>query len=300
MIENRGWKCRIVSISHLADLSKAIRTRYEQGHFDENFYQRQLGFFSYDLPEELPEARSIIIVAVPTPRMRITFHWQGKPVPVVVPPTYVSYIPRNEGVQRTISVWLEEEGYSSARALLPLKTLASCSGLAEYGRNNICYIPGMGSFFQLVAAFSDLPCSNNFWREPKAMERCNTCIACMSHCPTGAIAPDRFLIYAEICLPYHNEAEADFPLWINPAWHHCLFGCMRCQVICPENRHLRDWVEDRVVFTEEETSFLVRSVSIQSLPDETAAKLKSLELSEAYNALCRNLSMIVRRDVSCD
>jgi epoxyqueuosine reductase len=293
MVEERGWKSRIIPIDHLADLREAIIGRYEQKLIDEALYLDQLGFFSFDLPADLPDARSIIILAIPTPQMRIYFHWQGKRIPVVVPPTYISYTPRTEGAQTVLAEWLQHEGYSLAKPQLPLKTLAVRSGLAEYGRNNICYVPGMGSFLQLVGAFSDLPCNGDPWREPKALDRCEKCIACLQRCPTKAITGDRFLLHAELCLTYHNEAPGDFPDWIDPSWHHCLAGCMRCQTACPENRAVLDWVEDRTEFSQEETALFIRSVPLDQFPADTLDKVRSLEISEDHLRLCRNLSMII-------
>jgi len=298
MIEERGWKSRIVPIGRLADLQEAICGRYEQGLIDEALYREQLGFLSFDLPVNLPRALSILIVAVPTPQMRIVFLWQGEPVPVVVPPTYVSYTPRTESVQSILAAWLQHEGYHLAKPQLPLKTLAVRSGLADYGRNNICYVPGMGSFLQLVGVFSDLPCDGDPWREPKALDRCESCVACLRQCPTGAITNGRFLLRAERCLTYHNEAAGDFPSWIDPSWHHCLIGCLRCQTACPENRAVLGWFEDRAVFSEQETALFLQRVPLDRLPAATMDKMKSLEINEDYRLLCRNLSMIIRRE-SC-
>lgn len=187
-------------------------------------------------------------------------------------------------------------GGDRAAPRLPLKTLAARSGLAQYGRNNICYVAGMGSFFQLVGAFSDLPAEDDAWGEPKALARCESCVACLRQGPTAASASDRFLLRAERCLTYHNEAAGGFPSWIHPSWHHCLIGCLRCQTACPENRTVRKWFEDRAEFSERETALLVRSVPFHELPAETAAKLRSLEINEDYRLLCRNLSMIIDRE----
>jgi hypothetical protein len=55
-------------------------------------------------------------------------------------------------------------------------------------------------------------------------------------CPTAAIKPDQFLLHAEYCLTFHNEKRGEFPEWIGTPAHHCLVGCMRCQIICPENK----------------------------------------------------------------
>jgi len=228
--------------------------------------------------------------------MRIAFHWGGARIPVIVPPTYVSYTPRTEDVQSVLEAWLRDDGYRVAKPKLPLKTLAVRSGLAEYGRNNISYVPGMGSFFQLVGGLSDVPCDDDPWREAKALDRCASCVACLRHCPTGAITDDRFLLRAERCLTYHNEAAADLPDWIDPSWHHCLIGCMRCQAVCPENRAVRDWVEDRAEFSEQETALFVQRVPLDRLPAETAARVRSLEINEDFRLLCRNLSLIVGRE----
>lgn len=293
MLEGRGWKGRVVPVARLADLKQSVSGYYERGLIDKRLYQEQLGFFSFDPPADLPGVRSIVIAAVPTPQMRIVFHWQGEAVPVIVPPTYVRYTLRTEDAQDVMEGWLQSEGYRLAKPDLPLKTLAVCSGLACYGRNNICYVPGIGSFMQLVGAFSDLPDDGDPWREPKALERCDSCVACLRQCPTGAITGERFLLHAERCLTYHNEAANDFPNWIDPTWHHCLIGCMRCQIICPENKAVLNWVEDRAEFSEPETEFLIQRVAFDRLPPDTIRKIEDLEINEDYRLLCRNLSMII-------
>jgi epoxyqueuosine reductase len=290
MLEEHGWRGKVVAIDRLTDLEEAVRGSYEHGMLDETLYREQLSWFSFDPPQDLRSPRSIIVVAVPTPQMKVYFHWQGKRLPVVIPPTYVSYTSRTERVQAVLAGWLERQGYGMAKPRLPLKTLAVRSGLAEYGLNNICYVRGMGSSLQLVGAFSDLPCAEDSWRKPRALDRCNTCVACLQRCPTGAITSDRFLLRAERCLTYHNEGESDFADWIDPAWHHCLIGCMRCQSICPENREVKEWFEDRCEFSEQETAALVDRMPFAELPAETVIKLESLEINEDYLLLCRNLS----------
>jgi epoxyqueuosine reductase len=292
-VEEQGWLGQIVPIVYLASLQEAIWDRYKEGLLDKKLYKELLSSFSITSKPYLDSASSIIIVAVPTPPMRILFHWSGKPFPVIVPPTYVSYTPRMESVRDILSEWLKIDGFQLARPHLPLKTLAVQSGLASYGRNNICFVPGMGSFLQLVGAITDLPCDGNPWQEPKALNRCKKCTACLKLCPTGAITADRFLLHAERCLTYHNEAADNFPSWIHRSWHHCMIGCMRCQTACPENKHVAGWFEDRGEFSEDETALIVKKVSFDQLPAETVFKIKSLEINEDYQLLCRNLSMLI-------
>ena len=292
-IHDLGWKVKITAIDHLDDLRFSILSRLEQGQIDKKLYNDQLSFFSFDPPADLPEARSILIVAVPTPQMRIFFQFKGKRIPVIIPPTYVSYTPRTHMTQDAVADLLKQEGYQVAKPQLPLKTLAVNSGLAKYGRNNICYVDGMGSFLQLVGVFSDLPCNNDHWKQPEMLDRCKLCKVCLRNCPTKAIIEDRFLVHAENCLTYHNEASCEFPGWINPSWHHSLFGCMRCQTVCPENRKVFKWIEDRAEFSELETNLFIKSVPFEQLPEEMSCKIKGLEINENYHNLCRNLNMIL-------
>jgi epoxyqueuosine reductase len=291
-IHDLGWVGQIVSIKHLDELRFVIVNQLEQGLIDIRLYKEQLSFFSFDPPPDLPEIRSIIIVAVPTPQMRIFFHSRGKRVPVIIPPTYVSYTPRTNRAQEILSDLLIQDGYHLAKPQLPLKTLAVNSGLARYGRNNICYVDGLGSFLQLVGAFSDLPFDNDHWQQPKMLDRCKTCTACIQNCPTKAISTNRFLLHAEKCLTFYNEASGDFPGWINPSSHHCLIGCLRCQTVCPENKAVIKWFEDRAEFSEFETTLFIKDVPFEQLPEEMVYKIKTLEINESYQNLCRNLKLI--------
>jgi epoxyqueuosine reductase len=293
LVEQRGWKARVVPVGHLDDLGREIHNRHERGLLDGRLYHEQLSFFSFAPPEILPNARSIIIVALPVPQIRLYFCWKGSRRAVIVPPTYAGYSTTMLQVQATLASWMEPDGYKVAGALLPLKTLAAWSGLTAYGRNNICYVEGMGSFLQLAGAFSDLPCAEHLWQEPKMLRRCDTCVACLRSCPSGAIAKDRFLLHTENCLTYHNEGTADLPAWVRPSWHHCLIGCMKCQSVCPENRDVLNWFDDRCEFAEYETACLVERMPFDQLPDETAAKLQNLQLNEDYRILCRNLSLLI-------
>ena len=296
LIRNQGWQGQITSVDHLDDLRFSILNRLEQGEIDSRLYQEQLSFLSFDPPPELLGVRSIMIVAVPTPQMRVFFHSRGKRVPVIIPPTYVSYSQRTNRIQEKLADLLKQEGHHLAKPRLPLKTLAVRSGLARYGRNNICYVDGMGSFLQLVGAFSDRPCDNDNWQQPEMLKRCEKCTTCLINCPTEAIDKDRFLLHSEKCLTYHNEATRDFPDWIDPSWHHCLFGCLKCQAICPENKAVVNWYDDLVEFSEPETTHLIDAVPYEQLPEEMVFKIEGLELSENYLALCRNLKMLLSKN----
>jgi hypothetical protein len=133
----RGWRCRAVPWSSLECLREAIEGRFRDGLLDEKALREYLSFV-YEAPEGFVP-RSIIVVAMQALPGHVTFGYRGRQVPVVIPPTYVGLVKKILTVVATLDEWLTPEGYRAIRPRLPMKTLAVCSGLAEYGRNNICY-----------------------------------------------------------------------------------------------------------------------------------------------------------------
>jgi epoxyqueuosine reductase len=312
-LEERGYQGRIVDIQHLGDLQEEIEGRYRQGLFDEEFYQESFTWLTFSPPDSLPEARSLIVVAVPQPQIRVVFTWNGETLPLIIPPTYVAYEETNKRVKDLLAGILGPAGYRVAQAALPKKLLAVRSGLGTYGKNNICYVPGMGSFHRLEAFYSDLPCQEDNWQESQMMDSCQNCSACLRNCPTGAIpstlrrgsgqasfrtgASERFLLRAERCITFHNERAGDvpFPAWLDPSWHNCLVGCLHCQRVCPQNKDFLEWVEEGAEFSQEETALLLEGVPLDQLPAATVRKLKQLDLTEYLDGLPRNLGVFFSR-----
>lgn len=292
-LSEKGYQYRLVSTSHLLEVNEEITGFANVGCFANDFYNERLTGFTYRPPASLPDAQSIILVAMPQPKIRITFIWCGEHRDVYMPPTYLSYI--NNGLENLIASVLNPNGYHLAHSTLPLKHIAVHSGLGAYGRNNICYISGMGSFARLAAFFSDLPCEDDIWMESRTLDRCKKCTACITECPTGAITTDRFLLHAERCLTFINEGSPDFPTWIDPSWHHCIVGCMRCQSICPENKQFLTWVENMEYFLEIETTSILHRIPINQLFISTVEKLIHLDLVGYYDILSRNLSALLSK-----
>ncbi len=288
----QGYKGEIVAIEHLPELSAEIETRWQRGEFTKDI-QEYLPPFPYHGPETLPDAKSIIIVAAPQPQFQVRFHINGSTFPVTIPPTYLLYTDRQ--VSTLLDRLLTPEGYHFARAKLPQKLLAVRSGLAQYGKNNISYIPGMGSFYRLIVFYSDFPCVEDHWGEVQAMECCSTCSICSKSCPTGAIDPERFLLHAERCLTLKNESSGEFPAWIESTSHNSLIGCMHCQSVCPANKDVVRHVEKREEFSHEETTLLVQGVSKTELPATTRQKLEHLDIIESnyFDVLSRNLTVLL-------
>jgi len=284
---------RIVSTAHLEECRDAIEKLRDERVVSDQFYAEYLGSFEFKKPEALPESCSIIVIAIPQPTSVIDVTFKGRHVRAIIPPTYL-YKEIREACTKILSDALSITGGELARARLPLKLLAARSGLGRYGRNDICYVDAMGSFHRLEAFYTDYEFGIDAWQEVSMMGSCTGCSLCMESCPTGCIPGERMLVDAERCLTYLNENESDIPTWVNPRWHNALIGCMRCQIICPENR---DFIRDRDKverFTEEETELILNRVPAKDLPNELSAKLGRLGIEELFPLLARNLAALLK------
>ena len=282
-----------VSITHLLEAQAAISRLVERGLVDRRLSKDWR--FYLEANDGLPDARTIVIVAVPQPIVRVSFRWQGKDCPAEIAPGYFSRLDESR-IEDLLKNALAAAGYEMARAHLPLKTLAVRAGLAEYGRNNVTYVPGMGSFFRLVAFFSDCPCEEDCWGGYRVMSACTDCSICRQHCPTGCISDERFLIHAENCLGYLGQRQPDFPYWVRlqPDWESGLVGCMRCQSVCPVNQPYLDNRRDGPSFAEEETQQILEAVPLDQLQPETRRKLSDMS-GYVYPLVARNLRELIDR-----
>ena len=197
-LKERGYRGTVLFIDHVAQLKYEIEECLSQRKIDAGLYEKYLTHLEFDVTASLPRACSIIITAAPQPQRKVTFHFNRQPYSVIIPPTY--YSDTDNQIRNMLQDILNSNDYQLYPAALPLKLLAVRSGMAEYGKNNIAYVEGLGSFVRLKAFLSDMPTGRGEWLEPQVMKECDRCKACLNECPTRAIVPDRFLIHAERCI----------------------------------------------------------------------------------------------------
>ena len=155
-----------VSTRHLLELEQEIRKQQAEGNFNEQLSQEYLSRFKFAPPQELPNSRSHhrCCYAKTAYSGNFTIGRERSNRSFCLQRTL-----RMTRKDSTLNVlWLRavgKEGYRIATPILPLKLLAVHGGIAEYGRNNITYVSGMGSFMRLTAVYSDMPCETDHWRE---------------------------------------------------------------------------------------------------------------------------------------
>jgi epoxyqueuosine reductase len=290
-LEKGGFKSTIVSSRNVFELRKSIENNLNLGKINNEVYKQYKISFDNMLTQDIHWAKSIIVIAAPSPILEVIFTIDGKKQSTIIPPTYDHSI--DETATTIVKSTLVPHGYQISRARLPQKLLATHSGLARYGKNNITYVEGMGSYLRLIAFYSDLPNISDNWQKPKVLDECIKCKACTKNCPSGAIDPLQFQLHAERCLTYHNESSKNFPSWVKKSWHHCLIGCMKCQHYCPVNKDFRFWKEKFAEFTDNESKLLLSGVAIEEMPSSLTTKFVDTELLEEPASLARNLKSIL-------
>jgi epoxyqueuosine reductase len=291
-LKDEGYRSSFVSTKHLHSVQSELARHREQGTNVGIVHGRRLSqLYDFNPPRSIPNANSLIVTAARQPKFEVRFHLGGKTYPAIIPPTY--YLDAEDKAPVIISSVLSNHGFKMATAAVPVQALAIHSGLVSFGKNNVTFIDGWGSYFRLRAFFSDLPCLMDDWQEPDLFESCEDCDACVNGCPNNAIVEDRFAFREDRCLSYLNEGDTPFPSWVDPSSHNCLIGCMRCQDACPANKNLVDWVIPGAEFLEDETTMIVMNVPIDDLPRKTLEKLKTIHMLDDYNVLGRNIRALM-------
>ncbi len=291
-----GYRAAMGPGSLLVDVHREIQGRKDAGAFDPEFARIELGWLE-ETPEPLDAAgRSLIVVAVPRPAHTVTFTLPGGPVQARVPPGKVERAQTIDRVKGELQQAFPALADSLRLISTGSKLLAGRLGLIAYGRNNLSYIEGVGSFHQLMVFSADArqaPCDPRAPREPAQMEGCPDCGFCRDQCPTGAIPDDRFTLRGERCMDFFNESDIPWPAWLPAGAHNCLVGCLICQECCPENAGLLRVEDSGVVFDAEETAALCGPAPRPEVQASLQAKLEALDLLKFLPVLGRNLRALM-------
>ena len=296
------YKYRVMSVRHLEELQSDFESLDAEGKVSNNpvfrsYIQKQ----QHHLPESLPDAISVIVMAVFTPLMTVDFHHQGKRHEILVPHYYDDGITEDQLKTTILNKIIGDNQYrvENAGMHVLLKRLAVRTGLGKYGRNNICFVEGMGSFLKLFAFFTDFEFDEDNWQEAQMMDSCTDCKVCLKQCPTGSISEDSFVIDIERCIPLYNEVAGKFPDWINSASHSALMGCMRCQLPCPANREVATKTQKLDSVSEEETEKLLNGSLDEDFVQSISGKLRMFVPEHAsyyLPVIARNLKVLLHTE----
>ncbi len=294
-----NYAYRTVSVDHFPALQENIDYLNRLNQISQHaVFQKYIRNKHFILPDDFSNAKYIIILAQRKKIAVINVHYQQKIHHILIPPNYyfddITSDTLLDLVRHEIVSDLKYRVYSTRT--FHLKLLAVRSGLGRYGRNNICYVDGMGSFFTLHTYLTDFPFDHDDWTDLHMMDLCHHCRLCMDLCPTGSIREDPFVIDVDRCLPLYNEIPGLFPSWVTPTMHSALEGCLICQRSCPANREVIKQTVQFEDITEEETVKLLRGDKESEFAASIARKTKMFDNSDAnyfLPVLQRNLSVLL-------
>ncbi|MGB5912560.1 MAG: 4Fe-4S double cluster binding domain-containing protein [Promethearchaeia archaeon] len=299
---NFTYKYKTVSIDHIKELQEDIDKLRIAGKLSDNeIYRGYIDTRGFEIPVNLPNAKSMIILAIFTKLALVDFHLEGRKYEIMIPPAYYDDGLTNEILEKLIQrKIIKEPGYKiELTRNLHLKLLAVRSGLGKYGRNNICYVDEMGSMLNLYACYTDFQFEEDNWTEMKMMEQCKNCNICINNCPTNAIptpSDKTFVINAGKCVSVYNEIDGKIPNWISADAHNALMGCMRCQLPCPGNREVIKLTERFEDITEIETEMMLEGITEEKFLNSLSKKLKMFYPSDGkrfFPRLRRNLELLI-------
>ena len=260
-----------MSSSALEQADSTVRNLIQVGEIDREFYRRQLRGIVPGRGRNSLKDGTLMLVALRRPAHILRFETSAGNLATILPPTYVNFRRLKKSVLADL-VNSMGRGFPEARLLsAPLKTLAILAGMASYGKNNITYIEGFGSYHQLFGYVLDADpdsWASELGHADRRLKTCENCRACFENCPTGSIRPNRFLLHAETCLTLFSETPGDLPQVQDKLARHdrCLIGCLVCQTVCPANKGKLEKEEAPVSFDLRETNCILKGFGDGSDP----------------------------------
>lgn len=220
----------------------------ERGFHGEMEYMKTRGEMYANPGSLFPQARSILMVAVPYRTGRwISFEEPGT--------LYISRYARGRDYHAVIRKRLKAALKRLAREVFPgmkyrvfvdtapilERAFAVRAGLGWCGKNACLIHPEYGSYVFLGGALLDREIADSSEPVPNG---CGDCTRCLDVCPAGAII-EPCTIDAKRCFSYltvEYKGKDDGGVSDRYGW---IFGCDLCQEVCPHNRRARlsnDWV----------------------------------------------------------
>lgn len=278
-----GYPSTLASLDHLQSLKEdiealrclnALHEKIDHDYLDFNFSPSS-------------EFNSILLVSCSIPNSMIYVDTPNGIKPMILPTVYYQ-TKEADAFDAAIQHLFNEYGIRYQKAHVPLKLLGARTGLTTYGKNNISYVEGFGSYHKLTAYWTSLSAVNTPWLEITRHELCEGCAICRSNCPYDLIDNGTPVIDAGHCLSFPNEIKGTFPDWVTAESHNALMGCIRCQSLCPINEPYKNNVNQLFTFTEQNVDQLLNVEDYNALSDDLKHKIEKIDFQEDFAVFKRN------------
>jgi epoxyqueuosine reductase len=136
---------------------------------------------------------------------------------------------------RSIEPKAEGRPFSDSAPLLE-KAWAAEAGIGWQGKHSIVINKKFGSFFFIGILILDIELK---YDKPLTVDYCGSCKLCIDLCPTGAINENRTIDARKCIANLTIENRGPIPDEIIPELEGRIYGCDRCQEVCPWNRDVQ-------------------------------------------------------------
>jgi epoxyqueuosine reductase len=171
------------------------------------------------------------------------------------------------------------------------KAWAREAGIGWQGRHSIVINDKIGSFFFIGILVLNIDLE---YDDPFSKDYCGDCRICIDQCPTGAINENR-TIDTRKCIAYLTiENRGSLPEEIIPKMGRRIFGCDKCQEVCPWNKNARSHGISEFNLSEE-----VQKMTLEEWQNLTKEKYTRLFKKSAigrtkYDLLIRNILAVTK------
>ena len=136
---------------------------------------------------------------------------------------------------KTMEPAAEGRPFADSAPLLE-KAWAGEAGLGWQGRHSVVINKKIGSFFFIGILILNIELD---YDKPVKGEYCGSCRICVDQCPTGAINENRTIDARKCIANLTIENRGPIPDDIIPKLGGRVYGCDRCQEVCPWNKNAK-------------------------------------------------------------
>lgn len=293
------YQYRTISLDDFKTIELDMKRLHDENLLSSNsIFRSYIAKKNYNPPADFSNAKSLILFAKMTLPAIIKTHHNGIEKLHNIPPQYYHDSFTLSQLEKIIQdEIIIEEGYKIQLASqVHLKHLAVRSGLGFYGRNNICYVPGMGSYITLFGYFTDFVFPKNPLSPLSLMPECQKCSICTNSCPTSIIGKENFVIDVDHCITLYNEIPGEFPKWSQKNVHNALMGCWKCQKNCLGNKEVRPFILKFPDLTDLETTMVLNGDISAKFLSIISQKLKMFQpenVNSVLPTISRNLNVLI-------
>lgn len=186
----------------------------------------------------------------------------------------------------------EGKSYVDSAPILE-KAWAREAGLGWPGRHSILINKKIGSFIFLGVIILNI---DLVYDNPFNEDLCGKCTLCVNSCPTGAINENRTINARKCIANLTLESKSPIPDVIVPKLGGRIFGCDRCQEVCPWNNDAKQHHTPEFKISAEIENMKAKDWQNLTLEQFNRLFKKSAIARRGYERFMRNILVINKSD----